>query len=61
MAAMPGSSTLDAQLFSIRHLLILKEMIRTIDLVHVERGPDFYSVSGEPNLVLSAPKAYADS
>lgn len=43
----PTASKLDGQLFVIRHLLILKEMVRSIDLVQVERAVDFSSVTGE--------------
>ncbi|GAA5995774.1 Golgi transport complex subunit COG3 [Rhodotorula paludigena] len=35
----------DGQLFLVRHLLLLKEMVRSVDLVHVERGADFSSVT----------------
>ncbi|KAG0146273.1 hypothetical protein CROQUDRAFT_715672 [Cronartium quercuum f. sp. fusiforme G11] len=32
--------TLDSQLFAIRHLLILKKMIRTVDVLQIERAVD---------------------
>ncbi|GAA5865630.1 hypothetical protein JCM3774_002078 [Rhodotorula dairenensis] len=35
----------DGYLFLIRHLLLLKEMVRTVDLVQVDRGPDFSSLT----------------
>lgn len=42
----PTSSGLDGQLFLIRHLLILKEMVRSFDLVQIDRAVDFGSVTG---------------
>lgn len=36
----------DGTLFLVRHLLLLKEMVRSVDLVHVERAADFSSVTG---------------
>lgn len=53
LASKPGVSQLDSQLFSIRHLLILKEMIRSIDLVHVQRDPAFFSVAGMSRFSIS--------
>ena len=47
IAARPGASKLDGQLFIIRHLLILKEMVRSIDLVQVERAFDFSNMTGD--------------
>lgn len=41
----PGGRS-DGQLFLIRHLLLLKEMVRSVDLVHIERAADFSSVTG---------------
>lgn len=46
LAGRPESGALAPQLFCTRHLLILKEMIRTIDVVHVERGQDYFSIAG---------------
>lgn len=37
---MNSNSLIDGELFAIRHLLILKEMIRTLDVVQVERAVD---------------------
>lgn len=45
IAALPEASKLDGQLFVIRHLLILKEMVRSLDLVSIERGVVFGSVA----------------
>lgn len=42
----PNASGLDGLLFSIRHLLILKEMVRSIDMVQIDRAVDFGSVTG---------------
>ncbi|SCZ87413.1 BZ3500_MvSof-1268-A1-R1_Chr2-2g04879 [Microbotryum saponariae] len=36
---------LDGQLFLIRHLLLLKEMIRSVDMVQIERAADFSTVT----------------
>lgn len=47
IVARPGSSKLDGQLFIIRHLLILKEMVRSVDLVQVERAFDFTNMTGK--------------
>ncbi|KAK4705484.1 conserved oligomeric Golgi complex subunit 3, partial [Phenoliferia sp. Uapishka_3] len=41
----PDNSKIDGQLFLIRHLLLLKEMIRSVDLVQIERAADFSSVT----------------
>ena len=49
----PGNSKLDGQLFLIRHLLFLKEMIRSVDLVQVERAADFSSVTGQSSHLIS--------
>ncbi|GAA5949410.1 hypothetical protein JCM3765_003400 [Sporobolomyces pararoseus] len=38
-------SQLDGQLFLVRHLLLLKETVRSVDLVHIERAADFSSVT----------------
>ncbi|GAA5821818.1 hypothetical protein JCM3770_002903 [Rhodotorula araucariae] len=35
----------DGTLFLVRHLLLLKEMVRSVDLVHIERAADFSSVT----------------
>ncbi|KAK4047521.1 Golgi transport complex subunit 3 [Microbotryomycetes sp. JL221] len=40
----PESRT-DGQLFLIRHLLLLKEMVRSVDLTHIERAADFSTVT----------------
>ncbi|GAA99202.1 uncharacterized protein L969DRAFT_382343 [Mixia osmundae IAM 14324] len=40
-----GAHPLDGQLFSIRHLLILKDTVRSIDMVQVDRAMDFSSVT----------------
>lgn len=45
IAALPDASKLDGQLFVIRHLLILKEMVRSLDLVSIERGVAFGTVA----------------
>lgn len=45
LATAPKASRLDAQLFVIRHLLILKEMVRSIDLVSVQQGVDLSSMT----------------
>ena len=42
----------DSYLFMIRHLLLLKEMVRSVDLVQVERGPDFSSLTEALSLLL---------
>lgn len=42
----PSNTKIDGQLFLIRHLLLLKEMIRSVDLVQIERAADFSSVTG---------------
>ncbi|KAG0654262.1 Golgi transport complex subunit 3 [Rhodotorula mucilaginosa] len=42
----------DGYLFMIRHLLLLKEMVRSVDLVQVERGPDFSSLTEALSLLL---------
>lgn len=47
IAARPGASKLDGQLFVIRHLLILKEMVRSMDLVQIERAMDFTNMTGK--------------
>ena len=47
IAARPTANRLDGQLFSIRHMLILKEMVRSVDLVQIERAADFSSVTGQ--------------
>ncbi|GAA5905384.1 Golgi transport complex subunit COG3 [Sporobolomyces salmoneus] len=44
-SALSGSSQLDGQLFLVRHLLLLKETVRSVDLVHIERAADFSSVT----------------
>lgn len=49
-ARSPPDSKIDGQLFLIRHLLLLKEMIRSVDLVQIERAADFSSVTGETRL-----------
>ncbi|KAK4049565.1 Golgi transport complex subunit 3 [Microbotryomycetes sp. JL201] len=36
---------IDGQLFLIRHLLLLKEMVRSVDLTHIERAADFSTVT----------------
>ncbi|SCV70276.1 BQ2448_1670 [Microbotryum intermedium] len=36
---------LDGQLFLIRHLLLLKEMVRSVDMVQIERAADFSTVT----------------
>lgn len=46
IAIREGNTKLDGQLFLIRHLLLLKEMVRSVDLVHIERAADFSSVTG---------------
>lgn len=46
VAARTPQSKTDGQLFLIRHLLLLKEMIRSVDLVQIERAADFSSVTG---------------
>lgn len=46
LAARPTSTKMDGQLFLIRHLLLLKEMVRSVDLVQIERAADFSSVTG---------------
>ncbi|KPV74096.1 uncharacterized protein RHOBADRAFT_16425, partial [Rhodotorula graminis WP1] len=46
----------DGTLFLVRHLLLLKEMVRSVDLVHIERAADFSSVTGA-SLSLSLPSA----
>ncbi|GAA5929054.1 Golgi transport complex subunit COG3 [Sporobolomyces koalae] len=46
------SKQLDAQLFLIRHLLLLKETVRSVDLVHIERAADFSSVTDMLSSVL---------
>ncbi|GAA5941713.1 hypothetical protein JCM1841_005161 [Sporobolomyces salmonicolor] len=38
-------SKLDGQLFLVRHLLLLKETVRSVDLVQIERAADFSSVT----------------
>ncbi|KAI5477958.1 Golgi complex component Cog3 [Pseudohyphozyma bogoriensis] len=40
-----GNSKIDGQLFLIRHLLLLKEMVRSVDMVHIERAADFSTVT----------------
>lgn len=47
IVARPGASKLDGQLFVIRHLLIMKEMVRSMDLVQIERSMDFSNMTGE--------------
>ena len=42
----PDNAKIDGQLFLIRHLLLLKEMVRSVDLVQIERAADFSSVTG---------------
>lgn len=42
-----GNTKIDGQLFLIRHLLLLKEMIQSVDLGRVERGVDFSPVTGK--------------
>lgn len=37
---------IDGELFLLRHLLFLKELVRSIDLVHVSRASDFTSITG---------------
>lgn len=41
-----GDRRADGFLFLIRHLLLLKEMVRSVDLRHVERAADWSSVTG---------------
>ncbi|KAL8277753.1 hypothetical protein RQP46_009875 [Phenoliferia psychrophenolica] len=41
----PENTKIDGQLFLIRHLLLLKEMVRSVDLVQIERAADFSSVT----------------
>lgn len=43
----PNGSKTDGQLFLIRHLLLLKEMVRSVDMVQIERAADFSTVTGE--------------
>ena len=52
ISARPGNAKIDGQLFLIRHLLLLKEMIRSVDLVQIERAADFSSVTGARLLLL---------
>lgn len=40
-------------MFLVRHLLLLKETVRSVDLVHIERAADFSSVTGKNSLSLS--------
>ncbi|KAM0786692.1 hypothetical protein ACM66B_002137 [Microbotryomycetes sp. NB124-2] len=40
-----SNSRIDGQLFLIRHLLLLKEMVRSVDLTHIERAADFSTVT----------------
>ncbi|GAA6024815.1 hypothetical protein JCM10207_009291, partial [Rhodosporidiobolus poonsookiae] len=40
-----GDPSAEGQLFLIRHLLLLKEMVRSVDLVRRERGVEFGSVT----------------
>lgn len=47
VAARSPEAKTDGQLFLIRHLLLLKEMIRSVDLVQIERAADFSSVTGK--------------
>ncbi|BGO94181.1 hypothetical protein NBRC10512_001341 [Rhodotorula toruloides] len=42
----------DGYLFLIRHLLLLKEMVRSVDLRHVERAADWSSVTEALNTLL---------
>ncbi|GAA5947106.1 hypothetical protein JCM3775_006667, partial [Rhodotorula graminis] len=35
----------DGTLFLVRHLLLLQEMVRSVDLIHIERAADFSSVT----------------
>ncbi|GAA6017621.1 hypothetical protein JCM11491_005304 [Sporobolomyces phaffii] len=46
------STRLDGQLFLVRHLLLLKETVRSVDLVHIERAADFSSVTDMLSTVL---------
>jgi len=43
ISARPSSTTTDGQLFIIKHLLLLKETVRTIDTIQVDRAVDFTS------------------
>lgn len=52
MAKTPDSK-IDGQLFLIRHLLFLKEMVRSVDLVQIERAADFSSVTGTSFCIFS--------
>ncbi|KAM0745864.1 Sec34-domain-containing protein [Meredithblackwellia eburnea MCA 4105] len=45
VGAKEGNSKIDGQLFLVRHLLVLKEMVRSVDLERVERAADFSSVT----------------
>jgi len=45
VGARSPESKIDGQLFLIRHLLLLKEMVRSVDLVQVERAADFSTVA----------------
>lgn len=54
IAKKPNASSLDGQLFTIRHLLILKEMVRSFDLVQIDRAVDFGSVTGAPRFICMA-------
>lgn len=46
LSTVPSNTKIDGHLFLIRHLLLLKEMIRSVDLVQIERAADFSSVTG---------------
>ncbi|GAA6058792.1 hypothetical protein JCM10212_001908 [Sporobolomyces blumeae] len=39
------TAEIDGQLFLVRHLLLLKETVRSVDLVHIERAADFSTVT----------------
>jgi conserved oligomeric Golgi complex subunit 3 len=52
---MRAKSSLDSQLFLVRHLLILKEITQNLDLVHRDVDPtiDLASVTGVSNSILA--------
>jgi hypothetical protein len=49
------STQLDGQLFTIRHFLILREMVASVDLVHIERAADFSSMTGGSRPAMRVP------